>query len=86
VGSDSAGALSTWRDSARILEECTVVAVTRPGCPRAADAPTAVVWVDGPGLPVAASDVRSRVHDGRSIRFLVPDAVADYIVKRGLYR
>jgi nicotinate-nucleotide adenylyltransferase len=42
--------------------------------------------VEGPGLPVSATDVRARVRDGRSIRFLVPDPVADYIAKRGLYR
>lgn len=86
VGSDSLAELPTWRDSARIFSECTVAAVTRPGDERSAAAPVDVIWVDGPGLPVSATDVRRRVQDGRSIRFLVPDAVADYIAKRGLYR
>jgi nicotinic acid mononucleotide adenylyltransferase len=30
--------------------------------------------------------VRQRVRDGLSVRYLVPDAVADHIAKRGLYR
>lgn len=90
VGSDSVRDLPGWRESAALFSECTVVAVSRPG--RTADesgtapAPAGVVWVEGPGLPVSATDVRQRVRDGRSIRFLVPDAVADYISKRGLYR
>jgi nicotinate-nucleotide adenylyltransferase len=42
--------------------------------------------VPGPGLPVSASEIRRRVREGRSIRYLVPDMVADYIAKRGLYR
>jgi nicotinate-nucleotide adenylyltransferase len=42
--------------------------------------------VAGPGLPVSASEIRRRVKEGRSIRYLVPDLVADYIAKRGLYR
>lgn len=86
VGSDSVAELPTWRESARILAECTVVAVSRPGGAAPSSTAADVMWVDGPGLPVSASDVRRRVRDGRSIRFLVPDPVADYIAKRGLYR
>ena len=48
--------------------------------------PADVTWVDGPGLAVSATDVRRRVKEGRSVRFLVPDAVADYLAKRRLYR
>jgi nicotinate-nucleotide adenylyltransferase len=86
VGSDSVAELPSWRESARIFAECTVVVVARPG--EAAPPGTAadVMWVEGPGLPVSATDVRRRVRDGRSIRFLVPDPVADYVAKRGLYR
>jgi nicotinate-nucleotide adenylyltransferase len=88
VGTDSVPELPGWRESAHIFSACTVVAVARPGAPptRAAAPPPDVVWVEGPGLPVSATDVRARVREGRSIRFLVPDAVADYIAKRGLYR
>jgi len=35
---------------------------------------------------VSASDIRARVREGKSIRYLVPDAVEEYISKRGLYR
>ena len=40
----------------------------------------------GPGLAISASAVRGARAAGRSVRYLVPDAVADYIAKRGLYR
>jgi nicotinate-nucleotide adenylyltransferase len=42
--------------------------------------------VASPGLDISSTDVRRRVREGRSVRYLVPDAVADYIAKRGLYR
>ena len=42
--------------------------------------------VPGPGLAVSATDIRRRVKEGLSIRYLVPETVADYIAKRGLYR
>jgi nicotinate-nucleotide adenylyltransferase len=37
-------------------------------------------------LMISASDIRRRCAAGRSIRYLVPDAVADYVATRGLYR
>ena len=37
-------------------------------------------------LAVSASDLRRRVARGASLRYLVPDAVIDYIQKHGLYR
>jgi nicotinate-nucleotide adenylyltransferase len=48
--------------------------------------PARVEHVSGPGLAISATDVRWRVREGKSVRYLVPDAVAEYIVKRGLYR
>ena len=38
------------------------------------------------GLRSSASAIRERAKAGASVRFLVPDAVADYIAARGLYR
>ncbi|MGQ9686832.1 MAG: nicotinate-nucleotide adenylyltransferase [Thiobacillaceae bacterium] len=37
-------------------------------------------------LDIAASRIRSRILGGASIRYLVPDAVLDYIERRHLYR
>ena len=41
--------------------------------------------VPGPTLDISATAVRARVREGRSVRYLVPGGVADYIAKRGLY-
>ncbi|MBI2352364.1 MAG: nicotinic acid mononucleotide adenylyltransferase, partial [Deltaproteobacteria bacterium] len=35
---------------------------------------------------ISASDIRNRVKEGKSIRYLVPLQVESYIKKRGLYR
>lgn len=37
-------------------------------------------------LDISATDIRARARAGRSIRFLVPDGVREYIEARGLYR
>jgi nicotinate-nucleotide adenylyltransferase len=45
-----------------------------------------VVGVPGPELPISATVVREQARAGRSVRYLVPDAVAEYIETRRLYR
>ncbi len=39
-----------------------------------------------PQLAISGADIRRRVREGRSIRYLVQPAVEDYIRERGLYR
>jgi nicotinate-nucleotide adenylyltransferase len=39
-----------------------------------------------PALAISSTDVRARVHDGRPIRYLVPEGVKSYVEKAGLYR
>jgi nicotinate-nucleotide adenylyltransferase len=90
VGSDTFPEMPTWRDPARIFALCTVAVAERPGArdaaPLPADPRARAERLSGPGLAISATEIRRRVHEGRSVRYLVPDAVADYIAKRGLYR
>ncbi|MEM7396790.1 MAG: hypothetical protein AAF492_31055, partial [Verrucomicrobiota bacterium] len=39
----------------------------------------------GHQVEISSSDIRNRVAEGRSIRYLVPTEVEDYIQKYGLY-
>jgi nicotinate-nucleotide adenylyltransferase len=92
VGSDTFPEMATWREHERLLELCTVAVVVRPGEPGGqesrvgGDSTPRVARVSGPGLDISASAIRGRVGERKSIRYLVPDAVADYIEKRALYR
>lgn len=91
IGADSLSDLPTWRDPEAIAELATIVAVNRgdaePVCveglsPLIRDE---VRFVTMPGVAVSATDIRTRVADGRSIRFLVSRAVEQFILERGVY-
>jgi nicotinate-nucleotide adenylyltransferase len=88
VGADNLALLAQWKEPARLLALCTVAVVGRPGAEAGAAGldPARFVHVEGSHLPIASSALRERVRAGRSVRYLVPDAVAGYIEKRGLYR
>ncbi len=92
VGSDTFPEMASWRDPTRLFALCTVAVVSRPGesesqAPPGAPFPGSrgVEQVRGPGLPISSTVIRQRVREGRSVRYLVPDGVADYIAQRGLY-
>ena len=86
----------TWRDPAGILALATLVVVPREGYPEADPAALArsipavpqprLVVLDGPRMQLSASELRARARAGRSLRYLVPDAVAAYIGDHALYR
>lgn len=97
VGDDSLAELHTWYRVDALLEACTVVTVRRG--PTAADLSALGPLVSEsvltrvkdhilqtPRIDISATDIRSRVHRGRSIRHLVPDAVERYIADRGLFQ
>lgn len=82
VGSDVARDLPEWREAAAIRELADVVVLSRPG----AAAPAGMGQVlTVPAIDISATAVRQRIRAGASIRFLVPDAVALYIVAHRLY-
>jgi nicotinate-nucleotide adenylyltransferase len=84
TGADSLATLEQWRDYERLVTLATFVGVTRPGHSLGpSDAPH--VLVDAPALAVSSTDIRDRVRAGAPIRYLVPDAVAQYVQDHELY-
>ncbi len=91
VGADTWPEMTGWREPERLFSLVEVAVAERPGAPAlelAAPFASArgVRRVFGPALAISATAVRERVRRGQSVRYLVPDAVADYLAERGLYR
>ena len=43
------------------------------------------IYIENPMLPVSSTDIRRRIDEGKSFRYLVPPAVYEYIIEKGLY-
>ena len=95
LSAESYTELSTWREPRRILELANIIVAPRDGYADAdrdlvpsqfPDAPAAIAFLDGPHIRLSASEIRARAAEGRSVRYLVPDAVAAYISDHGLYQ
>ena len=87
VGADVVSGLDTWHRADELAQMIDVVAVDRPGSPRAeAPAGWQVRWVEVPPVDISSSHLRALARSGRDLRFLVPDAVAEQIRRDGSYR
>ena len=95
VGADSVPQLSTWHNIYGLLHEVTFVAVARPGYDKAfAKAredfgglgEEKILLLKMPELAVSSTDIRERVKNGAPVDGMVPEAVRDYILEKGLYR
>jgi nicotinate-nucleotide adenylyltransferase len=87
--------LPTWHEPARILGLADLIVAPRDGyddadpsfLSRTFPGSTAdAVFLDGPRIRLSASEIRERAAAGRSVRYLVPDAVATYIGDHSLYQ
>ena len=83
-----------WEDPTAILDLALVAALPRPGTPTPDRAwltrhfpgrEDRFLYLDGFHLSHASRELRALAARGRSLRYLVPGAVADYIKRTGLY-
>lgn len=86
MGADTAATLPHWREPEALA---LLVQVAVAG--RGSESPAMPSGFRARLLPtrrvdISATEIRTRVGVGRSIRGFVPDAVADYIAAHGLYR
>jgi len=84
TGSDSLKDLFSWKDVNDIFKISKFIVANRPGYPVDA-VPKEVETVVITPIEVSSEDIRRRLKEGRSIRYIVPDKVRQYIAKRKLY-
>lgn len=95
LGWDAVAGLHRWKDPRRLVKMCHLVVVGRPGYPLP-NVETLQAEIPGirdsllplltPEVGVSSSDVRQRIAQGLSVRYLIPLKVEEYIREQGLYR
>lgn len=88
LGGDSLAQFGTWVRPDEIVRRVPLVVYPRPGADLAG-VPTQVMarttFLDRPLLDPSSTVIRRLLRAGRSVRYLVPNAVLDYAAEHGLY-
>jgi nicotinate-nucleotide adenylyltransferase len=91
TGIDAVREMDKWRAPFEISLLCSLVVVKRPGYDEGElnELPEGIKnsleLIDSPMLDISATDIRKRVHDGKCVRYLLPETVRAYIEKNKLY-
>jgi nicotinate-nucleotide adenylyltransferase len=94
IGSDTLPEVKGWKEASRVVKDCCFVVYHRPGydvleeemrflCETMG---ALVCPIRGPLLDISSTDIRERIKQGKSIRYLVPPKVEEYIYRNLLYR
>ena len=87
IGADGLAQMDTWREPEKILQLATLIVAPRPGFRTASHRKYGPFQtVDMPLIGISASDLRRRVKEDSSIRYLVPESVEAYMRDNRLYR
>lgn len=96
LGADSLFAMEHWKNPEKIFADCHILAAVRND-KNAEEMETQAAYlkekfnadismIKTGHIEISSSMIRELVKDGHSIRYLVPDAVYDYIIKNKLYK
>ncbi|CDX03270.1 Nicotinate-nucleotide adenylyltransferase [Desulfitobacterium hafniense] len=96
TGADAFREIFTWREVQSVLSLSHFIGASRPGFDPhefleelKRDYPEFLPHMhlfDVPALAISSTDIRSRVKEGKPIRYLLPESVRLYIEETGLYR
>lgn len=95
TGADAINQILTWKNAQELLGLCDFVAVTRPEYNRdklmhnlnelESQFKSKLHFLEIPALAISSTDIRNRVLSHKTIKYLVPEAVEEYIMKNELY-
>ncbi|RKU07447.1 nicotinic acid mononucleotide adenylyltransferase [Candidatus Poribacteria bacterium] len=89
IGADSLIEYKIWKDFNDVLAQCTMIVTTRPNYKLDSvplEIRNRVVTFRITGSDISATEIRERVRNNISIRYLVPESVVTYINQHRLYR
>lgn len=95
VGTDTIMEMKNWKNPGELMNLCNLVCVNRPGYEGEAqdsmdelteEYGAKIYSLNGPSLFISSTLIRNRVKENRTIKYLLPDNVLEYIDKNRLYQ
>lgn len=95
IGGDSLCALETWYKPEKILAFCTILVFERSGVCESTTAEIArlaekyganIKLIHAPKFDISSSQIRERIAGGKTVRYMIPAEIIDYINEHKLYR
>jgi len=91
TGADAIAEISTWHKREDLPRLATFIAVSRPGYRLTIDKidprfRNCTHLIEIPALAISSTDIRKRLKEGKTIKYLVPEVVEKYIYKNYLYQ
>lgn len=86
MGSDSFQNLPRWKNYEQLIAQYKIIVYRRPGFEIADDVAKNITILDAPLLEISSTHIRTQIKAGKSIRYLAPDEVLDYIKENKYYQ
>lgn len=86
IGSDSFQNIHRWKNYEQLLEHYTFIVYKRPGFEIGDTHGADITVADAPMLDISATFIRNQVRAEKSIKYMVPDAVMEYIERNNYYQ
>lgn len=86
MGSDSYSNIDKWKNHEKLLADNQIIVYTRPNFVIKNSSLNTILLVDTPMISISSTFIRNLIKNGKSIRYLVPDKVADTIESSGYYK
>ena len=86
IGDDLLDGFKTWKNSEKLIEMIDLIVVKRNISEGEENFSFPYLTVNNSVLPVSSTEIRDRVKNRKTIKYLVPDAVIKIIENNGYYR
>lgn len=87
MGGDNLQNIEKWKNYEQLLSAHDIYLYHRKGFDEINQEHTSrVTFLDAPILDISSTMIRDRIREGKSIRYLVPDVVCDYVEGSNMYR
>ena len=87
IGEDNLSSFQKWKNYDLILEKRKLLVYPRPDCePGPFHSHRNVQFINAPQIDISSSFIREAIHQGKDIRFFLPEKVWEYIDEMNFYR